>query len=52
MIDASDGGESKEDGQKVASGNTEVRNCSSRVKQIEAGTIWPQMEEEERDEED
>lgn len=48
MIDVSDGGESKEDGQKVASGNTEVTNCSSRVKRIEAGTIWPRKEDEER----
>lgn len=52
MIDVSDSGESKEDGQKVASSNTEVRNCSSRVKQIEAGTIWPRKEEDERDEGD
>lgn len=51
-MDVSDSGESKEDGQKVASGNTEVRNCSSRVKQIEAGTIWPRKEEDERDEGD
>lgn len=47
LIDVSDGGESKEDGQKVVSSNTEVRNCSSRVKRIEAGTIWPRREEDE-----
>lgn len=50
MIDVSDSGESKEDGQKVASSNTEVRDCSSRVKQIEAGTIWPRKGEDGRDE--
>ncbi len=41
MIDVSDWGESKEDGQKVLTSNTEVRNCSSRVKRIGGGTIWP-----------
>lgn len=52
MIDVSDCGESKEDGQKVASSNTEVRNCSSRVKQIKADSIWPGKEEDEGDEGD
>lgn len=47
MIDVSDCGESKEDGQKVASSNTEVRNCSSRVKQIKVDAIWPGKEEDE-----
>lgn len=52
MIDVSDSGERKEDGQKTASSYTEVRNCSSRVKQIKAGRIWPRKEEDERDEGD
>lgn len=47
MIDVSDCGESKEDGQKVASSNTEVKNCSSRVKRIKADAIWPGEEEDE-----
>lgn len=34
MIDVSDCGKSKEDGQKVATINTEVRNRGSRVKRI------------------
>lgn len=45
-------GESKEDGQKVAASSTGVRNCCSRVKQIEAGTIWPRKEEDGGDEGD
>lgn len=46
MIDVSDCGESKEDGQKVASSNTKVRNCSSRVTCIGGGTIWPRKKDE------
>lgn len=45
MIDVSDCGESKEDGQKVVTSNTEVRNCSSRVKRIGGGTIWQRRKE-------
>lgn len=45
MIDVSDCGESKEDGQKVATSNTGVRNYSSRVKHIGGGTIWPRRNE-------
>lgn len=52
LIDVSDCGESKEDGQKVASSNTEVKNCSSRVKQIKADSIWSGKEEDEGDEGD
>lgn len=52
LIDVSDCGESKEDGQKVASSNTEVRNYSSRVKRIKADAIWPGKEEDEGDEGD
>ena len=52
----SDCGESKEDGQKVVTTNTEVRNCSSGVKCIGGGTIWPRrkekMGEEEEEEEE
>lgn len=45
MIDVSEGGESEEDGQKVVTSNTEVRNCSSGVKQIGGATIWPRRKE-------
>lgn len=39
MIDVSGGGESKEDGQKVVTSDTNVRDRSSRVKRIGGGTI-------------
>lgn len=41
MIEVSVHDESKEDGQKVVVCNTQVRNCSSRVKHIAESTIWP-----------
>lgn len=45
MIDVSDCGESKEDGQKVVTSNTEVRYCSTGVKHIGEGTIWQRRKE-------
>lgn len=45
MIDVSECGESKEDGQKVVTSNMEVTNRSSRVKCIRGGTIWPRRKE-------
>lgn len=45
MIDVSECGERKEDGQKVATGNTEVRDCSSGVRCIRAGAIWLRRKE-------
>lgn len=46
MIEVSDCGESKEDGQKVVTSNTEVRNSSSKVRCIGGATIWPRRKEE------
>lgn len=45
MIDASECGKRKGDGQKVAASNTEVRDYSSGVKCIRAGAIWLRRKE-------
>lgn len=51
LIDVSDSGESKKDGQKAASSKTQVKKHSSRVKQIKARHNM-EKEEDERDERD
>ena len=44
LIGARGWGESEEDGQKVVSSNTEVRNSRSGVKRIGGGAIWPRRQ--------